>query len=70
MEAAVFDEDFVGALAGNDDSGEIDSGYVGFEGGGIADRAAGVGFFELHAERLDEIEVGVIAGQGEDEMVG
>jgi len=70
VEAAVFDEDFVGAFAGYDDAGEIDSGDVGFEGGGIADGATGVGFVETYAEGLDEAEVGVVAGEREDEMVG
>ena len=70
VEAAVLDEDFVGALAGDDDAGEIDAGNVALERGGIADRAAVVGLVELDAEPLDEVEVGMVAGEREDEVVG
>ncbi len=70
VEAAVFDEDLVGAFAGDDDSREVDAGDVALERGGVADGAAGVGFVEADAEALDEAEVGVVAGQGEDEVVG
>ena len=70
MEAAVFDEDFVGALAGDDDAGDVNAGDVGLEGGGIVDGAAIVFGVEMDAEALDEGEVGVVAGEGEDEVVG
>src|ERR1035437_10349654 len=70
VEAAVLDEDFVGALAGDDDSAEVDSGDVGLERCGVAHGTAVVRVVELHAEALDEVEVGVVAGEGEDEVVG
>src|ERR1017187_9139555 len=70
VEAAVLDEDFVGALAGDDDSAEVDAGDVRLERGLIANRAAVIGFVELHAEALDEIEVGMVAGEGKDEVIG
>ncbi len=69
MEAAVFDEDFVGPLAGDDYASEIDAGDVAFERRGIADWAAVVGFVQLHAQAFDEVEVRMIASQGEDEMI-
>jgi hypothetical protein len=43
VEASVLDEDLVGALAGDDDSGEVDAGDVGLESGGVAEGAAVVG---------------------------
>ena len=49
---------------------EINAGDVGLEGGGVADGAAGVFGVELDAERFDEGEVGVVAGESEDELVG
>lgn len=69
VESAVFYEDFVGSLAGYDDSGEIDAGYVAFERCWVAEGATVVAAVELYAELLDEIEVGMIAGEGEDEVV-
>ena len=70
MEAAVLDEDLVGAPAGDDDAGEVDAGDVGLQRRGVADRAAVVGLVEADAELLQEAEVGVVAGEGEDEIVG
>ncbi len=70
MEAAVLDEDLVGALAGDDDTGEVDAGDVALERGGIADRAAVVVLVELDAERFEELEVGSVAGEREDEVIG
>ncbi len=70
MEAAVLDEYLVGAFAGDDDAGEVDAGDVGLKRCGVADRAAVVRVVEGDAEALDEAEVGVVAGEGEDEVVG
>jgi len=70
VEAAVFDEDFVGALACYDDACEVDAGHVGFEGCWIADWAAGVGVVEVDAKGFDEAKIGVVAGEGEDELIG
>ena len=70
VEAAVLDEDFVGAAAGDDDSSEVDAGDVGFESCGIADWATVVGLVEADTELLQEAEVGVVAGEREDEVVG
>src|ERR1035441_934502 len=70
VEAAVFDEDFVGALAGYDDSTEVDAGDVGLKRRLIAHWAAIVGFVEFDAEAFDEVEVGMVAGEGEDEVSG
>jgi hypothetical protein len=69
VEAAVFDEDFVGAFAGDDDAAEVDARNIGLERGGIADRASIVGCVECDAERFDESEVGVVTGQREDEVI-
>ena len=69
MEAAIFDEDLVGALAGDDDSREVDSGDVALECCRVADRAAVVGFVRLTPSRSMKAEVGVVAGEGEDEVV-
>jgi len=69
VEASVFDEDLVGSLSGDDDSGEVDSWHVAFERGGVADGAARVGLVQGDTEALDETEVGVIAGEGEDEVI-
>ena len=70
VEAAVLDEDLVGAPAGEDDSGEVDAGDVGLQRRGVAERAAVVGLVEADAELLQEAEVGVVSGEGEDEIVG
>src|ERR1700754_2191683 len=69
VEAAVLDEDLVGALARYDDAGEVDAGDVAFERCGIADGAAAVGFVEAYAEFFDKAEVWVVAGEREDELV-
>src|SRR5438067_1135585 len=69
VEAAVLDEDFVGALAGYDDASEVDAGNVGFERGRVAEWAARVGLVQCDAEALDELEVRVVAGEREDEVV-
>src|SRR6185437_8578913 len=68
VETAVLNEDFVGAGAGHDDSGEIDTGYVAFERFLVADGEAvdaGTG----DAETFEKSEVGMIAGESEDEVV-
>jgi len=70
VEATVFDEDFVGSLAGDDDSGKIDTGNVALKCGGVADGAASVGLVEGNSQTFNKAEVGVIAGEGEDELVG
>ena len=70
VEAAVFDEYLVGAAAGEDDTGEVDAGDVGLERRGVADGGAVVGLVEADAEFFQEAEVGVVAGEGEDEVVG
>jgi hypothetical protein len=70
MESPVFDEDLAGAIAGYDDTGEIDAGDVALERCRIADGATIIGGVQLDAEVLDEAEVGVVAGEGEDEVVG
>src|ERR1039458_3276847 len=70
VEAAVLDKYFVGALAGDDDACEVDAGDVGFERGRIAYGAAVVRLVQFHAQPLDEVEVGGIADEGEDKVVG
>ena len=70
VEAAVFDEYLVGAAAGDYDTGEVDAGDVGLQRRGVADGAAVVGLVEADAELLQEAEVGVVSGEGEDEIVG
>ena len=69
VEATVFDEDFVGTLARDYDSGEIDSGDVTLECRGVADGAAVVAFVEGDAEAFDKAEVRMIAGERENEVV-
>src|SRR5579875_1979552 len=69
MEAAVLDEDLVRPLAGDDHAGNVESGHVGLQRLGLADRAARVAWVELYTERLDKGEVRVIPGQREDEVV-
>src|ERR1017187_8443350 len=70
VEAAVLDKYFVGAFAGDDDAGEVDAGDVGFERGRVAYGAAVVRLVQLHAQPLDKPEVGVIADESEDKVVG
>ena len=69
VEAAVLDKDLVGPLAGDDDSGEVDARDIALERRRIADRAAVVRFVQLHAERSMKLEVRVIAGEREDELI-
>ena len=68
MEATVLYEDFVGSRAGYDDAGEIDTGDVAFEGLRI-EGGGSVLAVESDAEGFEELEVGVIAGHGEDEII-
>ena len=69
VEAAVLDEDFVRPFAGDDDASEIDAGHVRFEGRWVADGAAVVGLVKLHAETLDEVEVGMVPREREYEVI-
>ena len=69
VEASILDEDLVGALAGHDDAGKVDAGYVGLKRAGVANRAAIIGLVQADAKALNEGEVGVVAGKGEDKVV-
>ena len=69
VKAAVFNEDFVRALTGYDHAGEVDARDIGLKRAGIVMRDLIVGGVERDAKRLDKGEVGVVAGEGEDEVV-
>ena len=69
MESTILDEDFIGAFPGDDDTGEIDSRDIALERRGIAPRAAIVGLIETHPQPLDEVKVGMVAGERKDEVV-
>src|SRR6202051_5087513 len=69
VEAAVLDENFAGAGAGYDDSGDVDSGDVGFQGRGIADGAELFGG-KFDADAAQEIVIGMVSGEPEDKIVG
>ena len=69
VKAAVLNKNLVGARAGHDDAGEVDAGHVALQGLGIADGEA-VGAFKTDAQLSRKVEVGVVAGHGEDEVVG
>ena len=49
METAVLDEDFVGALAGDNHACKINSRDVGFEGVAVADGATRVGSVQVNS---------------------
>ena len=61
VEAAVFDEDFAGVIAADDDAGEVQAGHIAFVGLRI-DGGLICGGIELDAEGTKEREIGVIAG--------
>ena len=68
VEAAVFDEDFVGIHARDDDAGEIDSRYVAFQGFGVAPGTMG-GRVNFHANIAEEAKIGMVAGERENKVV-
>src|SRR6516162_5385842 len=69
MKAAVLDEDFVGAHARDNDSGEVNAGDAAFQRLGVNNRSLVVIAAQPASETADELEVGVIAGHGEDPVV-
>ena len=69
VEAPVLDKDFVGALAGDDYTGEIDAGDVAFERGRITDRTTIVRLVQRNAEVFDEVEIGMVTGESEDKLI-
>ena len=64
MEAAVLDENFAGVKAADEDSGDVNSGDVAFEGFRIQLRLARFGI-EANAGVFEERKIGMIAGHGE-----
>src|SRR5258708_2478064 len=68
VEAAVLNENFVGAGAGNNYACHIYSGDIAFERHRIADRTALI-FGKLDAHAAQEVIVRVVANQGHDEVV-
>ena len=55
VEAAILNKDLVGAGAGNDDAGQVDSGDVAFQSVRIADGQL-VGAMEMDAEALKDAQ--------------
>src|SRR5215469_2495003 len=64
VEAAVLDEDFAGVEAADEDSGDVNSGDVGFESFEVDFGLARFGV-ETNADGFEELEIGMIAGHGE-----
>ena len=69
VEAAVLNEDLVGARAGHDHPGQINARHIALQRLRIADGQP-VRPFEAHAQPLQKVEVGMVAGHGEDKVVG
>jgi hypothetical protein len=65
VKPSVLDEDGRGVFAGEHTAGEEPVGDVAFERRGIVNRHRGRGV-HLHAARLEQIEIGVVAGHQED----
>src|ERR1700712_4619189 len=68
VKAAILDEDLVGARAGDDDACEIDARDVALQALRIAGGAA-ILAFDADAELLQKSEIGMVAGEGEDEVI-
>src|ERR1700733_9359697 len=68
MESAVLDENLVSAHAGNDHSGEVETGDIALQRLRIARRAA-VFPFHLYANGSLKIKVGMVPGQGKDKII-
>src|SRR5215469_13888650 len=64
VEASVLDEDFAGVEAADEDSGDVNSGDVGFESFEVDFGLARFGV-ETNADGFEELEIGMIAGHGE-----
>jgi len=68
VEAAVFDEDLVGAHAGDDNAGQVNAWDIALEGLRIADWKP-VGALETDPHRLKKTEIEMVAGHGEDKVI-
>src|SRR5579872_590228 len=65
VEASIFDENFTGVQAAEQNAGQINSGDIAFERFEIAIRLARFGI-EADSETLQEREIGMIAGHGKN----
>ena len=68
VKAAVFDEDFVGIHARDDDAGEINSRHVAFQSFRIALGTMGYGV-NFHANIAEEAKIGMVSGERENKIV-
>jgi hypothetical protein len=68
VEAPILNEDLIGARAGHDHARQIDARHIALQRLRIANRQP-VLALQAHAQCFKELEVGMIAGHGEDKVV-
>src|ERR1039457_7027715 len=68
VQAAILNEDFIGARTGHNHSSQVDARHIALQRLRVADRQPVVAF-EAHTQLAQKVEVGVVASHGKDKIV-